>query len=80
MTKTYLRVTIDLMVYDEHEFRLAAQNRAAQDGDVDPVRFMLVEQTDLSECAQMLLDPGVSPPGSTIDQSMGENVDLCSGD
>ena len=78
MSKRNVRVTLDLSVYDEDEFRLAAHNRAAEEGDADPGRFMLVGQTDLGECAQMLLDPGIGPPGSTIEQSIGEDLDLLS--
>jgi hypothetical protein len=75
MPRLNVSVTLDITVVDEDEFRLAAHNKAAEEGDHDPGRFMLVGQTSLGECAQMLLDPGCLI-GANIDQSSYEDLYL----
>jgi len=80
MGKRSVRVTLDVDVYDEDAFRSAAHARAIEDGDDDARRFLDAEETGLDECAQMLLDPGIGPPGSSIEQSTCEDLDLLSED
>lgn len=71
MPKVYVTVSLDLSIYDEAQFRDAAYNQAI-DEDLSPEEaksFLDPEQKSLGECAQMLLDPGSGPSGSSIDGS-----------
>jgi hypothetical protein len=64
-------VSIALRVYDEQQFRGLAVNRAIQDGieEKEAQQYQNPEEKSLAECAQMLIDPGVSPLGSEILES-----------
>jgi hypothetical protein len=61
-------VTIFLDVNDADEFRRAARDRAIADnlGDEEASSYLDAEETSLGQCAVMLLDPGISPNGSSI--------------
>lgn len=74
MTKTYISITIDISVHDAEAFRLAARQRALEDGEPDneAVRFLDVEEHSLTDCAIMLFDPGTGPDGCSIEQSRAE--------
>ena len=66
-------VTIGLTVHDETAFRTAARNRALADG-LDPEEaenYLDPDAYSLGACAQMILDPGVSPDGAQIEYSEG---------
>ena len=74
MEKQPVSVTIYLTVHDEEEFRSEARDRALRDGlsieEADA--FKCDERTSLGECARMLIDPGLSPAGSQIEDSTAE--------
>lgn len=71
---TNITVSVDLQVDDEVEFRKAAHDRAIADGLLaeEAARYLDDEETSLSECAQMLIDLGLSPGGCSI---LGSSAD-----
>ncbi len=71
---TDVAVTVFLRVYDEERFREAAYDRAIQDGldEETAMQYKHEEEKSLSECAQMLIDPGTSPSGAEILESSSE--------
>lgn len=73
MKKTIIRVTLDIEVFDKHAFRNAAIVQAKKDGlEVGPNSGF--DPDDISDCAQMIFDPGVSPPGCKIEESSVETI------
>lgn len=80
---TSVSITLHLTVHDSKEFRQAAHDRALTDGlDAETAQtFLNAEATSLGECAVMLFDPGMSPPGCSIeDSSHEEEPDLSTED
>lgn len=64
--RTAVTLTMYLNVHDPEAFAKAAQERAIAEG-VDPADAAETYTTDnLGACAVMLIDPGMSPPGSEI--------------
>jgi hypothetical protein len=72
--KRGINVTVQLTVYDERAFRAAAQQRALDDGlsPKEAKTYLSKTKQSLGECAQMLIDPGVSPDGCSIEGSDSE--------
>jgi hypothetical protein len=69
-----ISVTIYLRVHDEEAFRRAARDRALEDG-VDESKcedFLKASEKSLGECAIMLFDPGMSPDGADILDSVSD--------
>lgn len=71
---TNVSVTVFLRVYDEKQFREAAYDRAIEDGldEASAAQYKDQEEKSLSECAQMFIDPGISPSGAEILDSSSE--------
>ncbi|MGH8159259.1 MAG: hypothetical protein ACREPQ_14155 [Rhodanobacter sp.] len=69
-----LAVTLLIEIGDEVAFRQAAHDRALTDNlcDDEAATYLDIEETSLGQCAVMLLDPGVSPPGCSIVDSSTE--------
>lgn len=63
-----ITLNINLDITDETAFRQAAREKALEDGldEKDADTYLEDGGMSLSQCAIMLLDPGVSPPGSSI--------------
>ena len=73
-----MSVTIYLRIHDERDFRQAAAEQYKKDGppSEDAGEYLDPEKTSLGECAIMLLDPGTSPAGSSILESVaGDEYD-----
>lgn len=63
-------VSVELTIHDEQTFRQAAQQKALEEGcGEDSTAYGPGGSMSLGECAMMLIDPGISPPGCTIQQS-----------
>lgn len=75
--KTYITLTIDIEIDDPEQFAAAARERAIAEG-IDPNEAArdYTGDDDLNACAIMLFDPGVSPPGCTINSSSAEEYTL----
>lgn len=68
-----ITVSLELTITDEKAFRQAAQDRAEEEGcGEDSAAYGPGGSMSLGECAIMLIDPGVSPAGSEIQQSWTE--------
>lgn len=69
-----ISVTIYLTINDEQAFRQAAHDRALADdlGEEEAKEYLDAEAKPITDCAIMLLDPGISPPGSQIHESTSE--------
>lgn len=64
---------------DESAMRRAAADRATEDGltQEEANEYLTAEWKSLADCVVMLLDPGQSPPGtSVLDSSVEESDDL----
>lgn len=73
MKKTIIRVTLEIEVFDKDAFRNAAIEQAKKDGlEVGPDSGF--DPDDISDCAKMIFDPGVSPPGCQIEESSVETI------
>lgn len=68
----YATVTIEVEIYDPEAFVAAAVKRAIAEGADEQDARKTYTADDLNACAQMLLDPGVGPPGSSIIESSVE--------
>lgn len=68
---SYIDVTIHLEVFDEKILFDAACAAMIKDG-VPPDEAAQFADSP-SECARYLLDPGVSPPGTNIEDSTAES-------
>lgn len=73
MSKTLIRFTMEIEVYDEDALRNAAMRQASQDAGVVGAASMLGVPT-LRECATILFDPGVGPNGCRIVESTSEII------
>lgn len=74
----YVTVTIAVRVHDARAFARAAQRRAIDDGIAGSLREARengYSVRDLSACAQMLFDPGISPAGCEILESSAQHDD-----
>lgn len=65
--RTTITLTMYVTVHDPEAFIAAAAERAKHDGVGDSWN-----PSSLSECAVMLLDPGISPTGSQIEDTSAE--------
>lgn len=65
---THVTFQIHLSIHDAEAFRAAAITRAGEDGLTE------WEPETLADCAVMLLDPGESPPGSSIESSEADEL------
>jgi hypothetical protein len=67
-------VSIFLTISDESAFRRAAYERALADGlgEEEAKRYLDSEATPITNCAVMLFDPGKSPDGCDIHDSVAE--------
>jgi hypothetical protein len=66
-----VEVRIRLDVWDFEQFREAARKRALEDGldEEEAAEYLDEEEKSIGECAMMLLDPGVGPAGSDVEES-----------
>lgn len=73
-SRSSVSVTIDLDVYDPAAFRRVAYNRALEDGldEEQASEYLDPDKMSLGECAAMILDPGASPDGASIECSSSE--------
>lgn len=79
MKKTIIRVTLEVEVFDRDAFRNAAIEQAKKDGlEVGPDSGF--DPDDISDCAKMIFDPGVSPPGCQIEESSVETIGIADDD
>lgn len=81
MSDTTYAVTIEVTVHDEQALYEAALEHARRDGmDEQTIEEFGLKDEDGNIqprwCLQMLLDPGVSPAGCTIEQSQVEEIAL----
>jgi hypothetical protein len=69
-----LRVSIYLSVTDEVAFRRSAYGQALADGldSATASAYLDAAATSLTAAAVMVFDPGVSPPGCEIRESVAE--------
>ncbi|MBB5546527.1 hypothetical protein A8H39_00120 [Paraburkholderia fungorum] len=69
-----ISVTIELDIHDPAAFRHAAYKRALDDnlGEDEAKEYLDAEKTSLGACAIMILDPGVSPDGASIENSSSD--------
>lgn len=65
-------VSITIEIHDPEAFAMAALQRARDDGLDDADLESTYSPDNLSACAIMLFDPGVSPPGCSIQDSSAE--------
>ena len=68
MKVTYYAVTIDVAVYDEQQLFDAALASLMEEGHPGDVEDFLgtKDEPDIGGCLIQLLDPGMSPPGTSI--------------
>lgn len=64
-----ISVTIHISVHDEEAFRNAAMTQALEDGLSEVEATAYLSSHSLEECAVMILDPGLSPDGCSIECS-----------
>ena len=69
MGKASIEVTLSMSIHDAEAFAAAAVARAIKDGVDEQDARATYTPDDLRACAVMLLDPGVSPDGSQIEDS-----------
>lgn len=71
-----ISVTVTLTVRNVRRFVRAAQDRAVADGVAENRKAARMDYHvhDLCACAQMLIDPGMSPPGCEIEFSTAERA------
>lgn len=79
MSKTHVEVTIEMTIHDPQAFWDAAYERlCSENGTTSPEdaaeHLGTRDQPALGRCAQMLIDPGISPAGCQIEQSSAEEV------
>lgn len=67
--RAQIELTLHLTVSDARAFVAAAVERAVAEGVGEEDARATYTAENLGACAAMLLDPGVSPPGSQIEGS-----------
>lgn len=69
-----LSVTVELRIYDARAFRRAAYDRALRDGldHQQASEYLNCEKMSLGQCGMMLIDPGMSPDGASIEGSSAD--------
>ncbi|MFP3609229.1 hypothetical protein SB778_03830 [Paraburkholderia sp. SIMBA_050] len=75
MSKRY-EISIDVTVHDEKALFDHAMSIAMQGGNSEEEALSMLKpegEIDASACITMVLDPGESPPGLTIEQSSVES-------
>ena len=72
-TARYIDVTLSCEVHDIRALIRAARKRAMAELDLTPEEAKEgYNAHTLDQCARLLLDPGVSPPGLSIQDSTAE--------
>ncbi len=70
--RAQVQVTLHLTVNDVQAFVAAAVERAIAEGVSEEDAGKTYTSENLGACAVMLIDPGMSPPGSQIEDSSSE--------
>lgn len=72
MPRPMIEVSLLLTVHDPEAFAAAARKQAVADGITPEDAAEEYTADNLRACAQMLFDPGISPPGCSIEYSHAE--------